>query len=72
MYPQKYNIKNLNCAGCANKIQFELKKLKEIKDVNLNFYAKTLTFNYVFEHCENTMERKCALPTIQYIFGDEG
>ena len=48
----KYNIKNLNCAGCANKIQFELKKLKEIKDVNLNFYAKTLTFSLVNEKDE--------------------
>ncbi|MGL4955095.1 MAG: heavy-metal-associated domain-containing protein, partial [Cetobacterium sp.] len=37
---REYEIVNLHCGGCASKIQYELDKVKEIKDVNVDFYTK--------------------------------
>lgn len=41
---REYEIKKLHCAGCASKIQYELDKLEDIKDVNVDFYSKKLKF----------------------------
>ncbi|WP_297487741.1 heavy metal translocating P-type ATPase [uncultured Cetobacterium sp.] len=41
---REYQIKNLHCGGCASKIQFELDKVKDIKEVNVDFYTKKLKF----------------------------
>ncbi|MEG0817037.1 heavy metal translocating P-type ATPase [Cetobacterium sp.] len=44
---REYEIKNLHCGGCASKIQYELDKIKEIKDVNVDFYTKKLKLTLV-------------------------
>lgn len=41
---REYEIKNLHCGGCASKIQFELDKVPEIREVNVDFYTKKLKF----------------------------
>ena len=51
----KYNIKDLNCANCAKKIEETLNKDKNIKSASINFAKQTVTvetnisdpFNYV-------------------------
>lgn len=51
----KYNIKNLDCANCAKKIEETLNKDKNIKSTSVNFAKQTVTvetnisdpFNYV-------------------------
>lgn len=51
----KYNIKNLDCANCAKKIEENLNKDKNIKSASINFAKQTVTvetnisdpFNYV-------------------------
>ena len=39
----KYNIKNLDCANCAKKIEEKLNKDKNIKNTIVNFSASTVT-----------------------------
>ncbi len=57
----KYNIKNLDCANCAKKIEETLNKDKNIKSASVNFAKQTVTvetnisdpFNYVKDIVEN-------------------
>jgi len=42
---KKYNLKNLDCASCASKIEDNLAKLEEVKFVNVNFANSTLTID---------------------------
>ncbi len=37
-----YNLKNLDCAACASKIEAELKTIKEIDDVHVNFLTQRM------------------------------
>ncbi len=39
---KKYKLENLDCANCAFKIENGLKKLKEVKNVSVNFATSTL------------------------------
>ena len=39
----KYNIKNLDCANCAKKIEEKLNKDKNIKNAIVNFSASTVS-----------------------------
>ena len=39
----KYNIKNLDCANCAKKIEEKLNKDKNIKNTIVNFSASTVS-----------------------------
>lgn len=41
---KEYEIENLHCGGCASKLQYELDKLDELEDVNVDFYTKKLKF----------------------------
>ncbi|MBC2851408.1 cadmium-translocating P-type ATPase [Cetobacterium sp. 8H] len=50
---REYEIKNLHCGGCASKIQYELDKIKEIKDVNVDFYTKKLKLTMIEPLDEN-------------------
>ena len=51
----KYNIKNLDCANCAKKIEETLNKDKNIKSTSVNFAKQTVNmktnisdpFNYI-------------------------
>lgn len=57
----KYNIKDLDCANCAKKIEETLNKDKNIKSASINFAKQTVTvetnisdpFNYVKDIVEN-------------------
>lgn len=57
----KYNIKDLDCANCAKKIEETLNKDKNIKSASVNFAKQTVTvetnisdpFNYVKDIVEN-------------------
>lgn len=40
---KKYYIQNLDCAHCAEKVERQLSKMKELKSVKLDFIQKTLT-----------------------------
>ncbi|MGL4652428.1 heavy metal translocating P-type ATPase [Cetobacterium sp.] len=55
---REYEIKNLHCGGCASKIQYELDKLDEIKDVNVDFYTKKIKFTLVTETDEKVLLKK--------------
>lgn len=44
MKKESYLINNLNCGGCALKIETALKELKYLEDVRLDFLNKKLTF----------------------------
>ena len=41
---KEYDIVNLHCGGCASKIQYELDREENLKDVNVDFYSKKLKF----------------------------
>ncbi|MGL4990616.1 MAG: heavy metal translocating P-type ATPase [Sarcina sp.] len=41
----KLYLEGLNCAGCAGKIEDKTSKLPEVKEANLNFTTKALTFS---------------------------
>ncbi|HEY8389637.1 MAG TPA: heavy metal translocating P-type ATPase [Clostridia bacterium] len=41
-----YKITEIDCAVCAGKVEQELKKLKELKNVSYNFPAQKLFFEY--------------------------
>lgn len=40
----KYILKGLGCANCASKMEDRINKLKEIKEANINFTTKILSF----------------------------
>ena len=42
---EKYKLKNLDCANCANKIEDKIRKMEEVKFVNVNFANLTLTID---------------------------
>jgi len=42
---KEYKLKNLNCANCATKIEDNIKKMEEVKFVNINFANLTLTID---------------------------
>ncbi|WP_418965598.1 heavy metal translocating P-type ATPase [Cetobacterium sp.] len=46
---KEYEIINLHCGGCASKIQYELDKMENLKDVNVDFYTKKLKFTLLEE-----------------------
>ncbi|MGL5744705.1 MAG: heavy metal translocating P-type ATPase, partial [Cetobacterium sp.] len=55
---REYEIVNLHCGGCASKIQYELDKVKEIKDVNVDFYTKKVKFTLLEETNEKDLLKK--------------
>ena len=48
----EYKIKGLDCANCANKIECELSKQKELKNVSVNFAKEKL----IYESESNNLE----------------
>lgn len=55
---KEYIVENLHCAGCAAKIQNELEKLDKVKNLNLNFYNKKLTFELENPDLEDDIFKK--------------
>ena len=51
-----YNLKNLDCAACASKIEAELKTMKEIDDVHVNFLTQSMEIEtYKLEKVEKKL-----------------
>jgi len=46
MTVREYDIQNLGCAGCASKIEAQIKALPEVHDVNLDFVNRKLIVQY--------------------------
>jgi Cd2+/Zn2+-exporting ATPase len=42
----KYKLKNVSCASCADRIEKELTKIPGVKSVHINFAASTLNIDY--------------------------
>lgn len=53
---REYNIHNLNCAHCGNKIESEIQALPEVSEASLDFLNKRLVVQYD-AHIENVLER---------------
>jgi Cd2+/Zn2+-exporting ATPase len=53
---RKYEVKNLDCAGCSAKIEGEIASLAEVSSVNLDFISKRLVVQYK-DQSENALER---------------
>ena len=52
-----YELKNLNCAHCANKIDEELKNLPNINNHSLNFIKKELKVDFDDENIQETIKK---------------
>lgn len=52
-----YELKNLNCAHCANKIDEELKNLPNINNHSLNFIKKELKIDFDDENIQETIKK---------------
>jgi Cd2+/Zn2+-exporting ATPase len=48
-----YEVANLHCGGCANKIEIAINELPYIKSANLNFMKKTLKIQTIKEKINN-------------------
>ena len=55
---KEYDIINLHCGGCASKIQYELDRLENLKDVNVDFYTKKLKFTLINNQDESELLQK--------------
>lgn len=42
---KKYYLRNMDCASCASKIEYNLGKLEDVKFVNVNFANSTMTID---------------------------
>ena len=42
---KKYNLKNLDCANCAAKIEDNVRKLEDVKFVSVNFANSSMTID---------------------------
>ena len=52
-----YELKNLNCAHCANKIDEELKKLPNVNNHSLNFIKKELKIDFEEKNLQDTIKK---------------
>lgn len=57
MQEYKFKIKNLDCANCANELEWALKKIDIIENVSINFLAQKLTFECVEEKKKEALEK---------------
>ena len=44
---KKYNLKNLDCASCASKLEAGLSKMEEVKFVSVNFANLSMTIDTI-------------------------
>lgn len=52
-----YTINGLDCASCASKIEQRLRSVGAIKEVNVDFFSKELTFTKVTEMDQQNLEK---------------
>lgn len=70
MIIEEYDVHNLDCPDCGNKIEVEINNLKEVENANLDFINKRLTIEYI-EKVENPLNRLNAIaakidPNVQF------
>ena len=44
---KKFNIVNLDCANCANKMQEQIAKIKGVNEVNISFVTQKISIDAV-------------------------
>lgn len=52
MKTYKFNLKNLDCANCANELEAALKKIAIIENVSVSFMTQRLIFTCMEENKE--------------------
>ena len=57
MNKYKFNIKNLDCANCVNKLEGALQKIGIIENVSISFMTQKLTFECTEENKEQALEK---------------
>lgn len=57
MKKYKFNIKNLDCANCANELEEALQKIDMIENVSISFMMQKLTFECSEENEEEAFEK---------------
>ena len=57
MQEYKFKIKYLDCANCANELEWALKKIDIIENVSINFMTQKLTFECVEEKKKEALEK---------------
>ncbi len=55
MNKYKFNIKNLDCANCVNKLEGALQKIGIIENVSISFMTQKLTFECTEENKEQAL-----------------
>lgn len=65
MNTYKFNIKNLDCANCANQLEKSLQTINIIKNVRISFITQKLIFECLKEN------KKLALEQIKKIIKKE-
>lgn len=48
-FEMKYILKGLDCAGCAEKIEKEIRNIEGLSDVSINFVTKSLSMDQKYE-----------------------
>lgn len=57
MKKYKFEIKNLDCANCANELERALQKIEGIENVSISFMTQKLTFECNLENEEEVVEK---------------
>lgn len=55
----KFQIKNLDCANCANKLEQTLQKIEGIERLSLSFMTEKLVFQCREENKEELVRKIC-------------
>lgn len=53
---KSFDIKNIDCANCAAKIEDRINKLKGVKEANLNFMMEKLTIEFESDGDDKVMQ----------------
>lgn len=53
---KNFDIKNIDCANCAAKIEDRINKLKGVKEANLNFMMEKLTIEFESDGDDKVMQ----------------
>ena len=58
---KKYNIKNLDCAHCAKKLENDLSKIEGVTKCNVNFLSQKITVEFDLEEEKLLEEMKAVI-----------
>ena len=57
MKKYKFKINDLDCANCANELEWALQKIDIIENVNISFMTQRLTFECLEENYNEALEK---------------